>query len=81
MRDPGGAAIGLGGVVAQGPHGETQEGTAVMHDSCSRLSGRQALVVAVLMNQRLKSECGKSARYVLWEPGAGDRLRDPVGAG
>ena len=25
--------------------------------------------------------CGKSARHVLWEPGAGDRLRRPGGMG
>src|SRR4029077_16977259 len=25
--------------------------------------------------------CGKSARHVLWEPGAGDRLRGPGGGG
>jgi hypothetical protein len=32
------------------------------------------------VNQRLKSlNSGKSARYVLWEPGAGDRLRRPGG--
>jgi hypothetical protein len=32
------------------------------------------------VNQRLKSlSSEKSARYVLWEPGAGDRLRRPGG--
>ena len=31
------------------------------------------------MNQSLKSPCGKSARGVLWEPEAGDRLRRPGG--
>ena len=55
VRDPGGAGIGLGGVVAQGPHGETQEGTAVMHDSCSRLSGSAGPSCCGAVNQRLKS--------------------------
>ena len=33
------------------------------------------------VNQLPKSVCGKSARHVLWEPGAGDRLRRPGGRG
>jgi hypothetical protein len=28
-----------------------------------------------------RARCGKSARHVLWEPGAGDRLRRPGGRG
>src|ERR1035437_1850121 len=33
------------------------------------------------VNQLPKAWCGKSARHVLWEPGAGDRLRRPGGMG
>src|SRR6266436_3427386 len=29
------------------------------------------------VNQLPRAWCGKSARHVLWEPGAGDRLRRP----
>jgi len=34
----------------------------------------QALAVQLLINRR-RAWCGKSARHVLWEPEAGDRLR------
>src|SRR6202021_2394672 len=32
-------------------------------------------------NHCRRAWCGKSARHVLWEPGAGDRLRRPGGCG
>jgi hypothetical protein len=47
---------------------------------CSRLSGSAYPNCCGAVNQRLKSlSSGKSARYVLWEPGAGGRLWRPGG--
>jgi hypothetical protein len=48
--------------------------------SCSRLNGSTYPNCCGAVNQRLKSlSSGKSARYVLWEPGAGGRLWRPGG--
>jgi hypothetical protein len=56
------------------------ERIAAIRVSCSGLSGSACPNCCGAVNQRLKSlSSGKSARYVLWEPEVGDRLRRPGG--
>src|ERR1700731_2171635 len=73
VAGPAVASPGTPSTKSKNGHGSGHLNCASPTGSCRRLQCCEATAE--------ERWCGKSARHVLWEPGAGDRLRGPGGCG
>src|SRR5690348_9668057 len=62
-----------------GDMGSIQREPSIQREDQLTMETKLEQIAVKLRTNCRRAWCGKSARHVLWEPGAGDRLRRPGG--